>query len=279
MGLLVQSWGEVTYVDPSGEYFYLDDGSDLADGSGQSGVRVLLSGQMQPPSSGAYVRVTGISTDIPLWTNWVRALMPRSQSDIETITNWFTDPIALIRGDLNMVALPGIPRYPHPTSVFVSCPGSPPISLDYNLARYDSLIQAEVMYYSGGTEFGNCLMADGFYFYIAPDGTDCYDYLRSQVSGDQLISLPKGSTTGQYISLVGSPYDYSRPWSACKITNGRSVLSVSDAISVGWLHAVSGWNGSDFEEITDLGNADIVQGQVYMIQPAVDDLALVVPAQ
>ncbi len=45
-GLPVKAWGNVTYVDPSGAFAYVDDGSQLNDGNadGHIGVMVMLAG-------------------------------------------------------------------------------------------------------------------------------------------------------------------------------------------------------------------------------------------
>ena len=58
IGLLVGAWGRVTHAGSG--FFYLDDGSGLADGSGHAGVRVILhSGSI--PLAGDYVSLSGAS--------------------------------------------------------------------------------------------------------------------------------------------------------------------------------------------------------------------------
>lgn len=58
VGLLVGAWGRVTHAGSG--FFYLDDGSGLADGSGHAGVRVILhSGST--PLAGDYVNLSGVS--------------------------------------------------------------------------------------------------------------------------------------------------------------------------------------------------------------------------
>lgn len=61
IGLLVWVTGEVTYADPGGAYFYVDDGCGLTDVSGHVGVRVLPCG-LAVPGQGAHVKVTGVSS-------------------------------------------------------------------------------------------------------------------------------------------------------------------------------------------------------------------------
>ena len=59
IGLLVSVIGKVTHSDTG--FFYLDDGSNLDDGSGYRGVRVLASG-LSVPAPGSFARVIGISS-------------------------------------------------------------------------------------------------------------------------------------------------------------------------------------------------------------------------
>ncbi|MCC6484677.1 MAG: N-acetylmuramoyl-L-alanine amidase [Armatimonadetes bacterium] len=61
IGLLVRMAGSVTYAssaDPANQFFYLDDGSGLADGSGHVGVKVKC-GSIAPPVAG-FVAVQGV---------------------------------------------------------------------------------------------------------------------------------------------------------------------------------------------------------------------------
>ncbi len=91
IGLLIQTWGKVTYVDSSGTYFYVDDGGGLQDGSGQTGMRVALDNlatgvTINPPLYGDIVGITAISSTIAI-NNLVQPnLRPRRQSDIDDYT-------------------------------------------------------------------------------------------------------------------------------------------------------------------------------------------------
>ena len=67
IGVLVKTWGTVTQIDPSGDYFYICDGSALADGTmtGQDdniGVRVTDPSGAPAPSAGNKVEIIGISS-------------------------------------------------------------------------------------------------------------------------------------------------------------------------------------------------------------------------
>lgn len=87
IGLLATICGNVTNRDPSGAYFYVDDGGSVKDGSGQTGVRVSCTGLasenvITPPEQGTFAIVTGISSTAQVAGYNVRCLRPRSQSDI-----------------------------------------------------------------------------------------------------------------------------------------------------------------------------------------------------
>ncbi|MDO8684122.1 MAG: fibronectin type III domain-containing protein [Armatimonadota bacterium] len=73
VGLLVRAWGRVTGIDPSGAYFWIDDGS---------GPVKVLSEALAEPSGEPYVVVTGVSvldaSDGPIRA----AIRPRTQADI-----------------------------------------------------------------------------------------------------------------------------------------------------------------------------------------------------
>jgi len=90
IGLLVKTTGRITarITQGSREYIYIDDGSALTDGSGETGVRVevghLADGNeiWLPPGEDQYVIVTGISACTLLGGQVVRLLRPRSSDDI-----------------------------------------------------------------------------------------------------------------------------------------------------------------------------------------------------
>lgn len=76
IGLLVRTWGKVTWVDTANQYFYIDDGSGLkdgtlrTDGTAVTGIRVSYGGLAQgvaavtPPITNAYAVVTGICSTV-----------------------------------------------------------------------------------------------------------------------------------------------------------------------------------------------------------------------
>ena len=82
VGLFVRTWGRVTYV--GGNFFYIDDGSALDDGSGHIGVKVGCR-SLQKPQLGSMVAVTGLSACEQNQDRVTRLLKPRRQSDIVPI--------------------------------------------------------------------------------------------------------------------------------------------------------------------------------------------------
>ena len=89
IGLLVTTTGRVTYVDPTGAFVYVNDGSGLNDGntlgSGGTtvlGVKALVTGDLLWVS-GAYTAVTGVSTIETVAGNKVRAIKMLPTGGIE----------------------------------------------------------------------------------------------------------------------------------------------------------------------------------------------------
>lgn len=98
VGLLVKTWGHVTYVNRTEQFFYIDDGSKMNDGSniaGATGIRVSYAGladgnTFNPPSGGQFVVITGISSTTELkpdqnTTRIAPTLRPRRQTDMVTV--------------------------------------------------------------------------------------------------------------------------------------------------------------------------------------------------
>ena len=83
-GLLIQSWGRVTAV--GWNYFYMDDGGNVEDGSGFTGLKVYT-GKLTRPARDDFVVVTGISSaEIPPETEVrIAVLRPRQRSDIRIV--------------------------------------------------------------------------------------------------------------------------------------------------------------------------------------------------
>lgn len=96
-GLLGRVWGNVTAVDAAEApaYFYLDDGSNLADGTGNAGLRIDISKLASPETltallvtlrsqTGNPVAVTGIVSNETIDGQAVLTIRPRSSDDVRT---------------------------------------------------------------------------------------------------------------------------------------------------------------------------------------------------
>jgi hypothetical protein len=90
-GLLLTCWGKVTDVVAANDYFYIDDGSALDDGSGHVGLKVSWNLQaagdpnpeIKPPLADWYVTVTGISSsEAPVEETIIPVLRLRRQEDV-----------------------------------------------------------------------------------------------------------------------------------------------------------------------------------------------------
>lgn len=79
LGLLVSTFGRVTYIGPG--YFLLDDGSGAQDIPGYAGMRVYCSG-LTYPTVNQFLKVTGISTCYPSGSDLYRMLRVCNQSEM-----------------------------------------------------------------------------------------------------------------------------------------------------------------------------------------------------
>ncbi|MCL5103700.1 MAG: hypothetical protein M1133_06245 [Armatimonadetes bacterium] len=95
IGLLIRTWGTVTYRDTVSKFFYINDGSNLNDGNtlGVGGTAVLglrvsyenlaAGVTINPPDVNTFVAVTGISSTYADSNIKIRPnLRPRSQNDV-----------------------------------------------------------------------------------------------------------------------------------------------------------------------------------------------------
>ncbi len=279
VGLLVQTWGRVTYVNSGAHYFYINDGSRLEDGSGYIGVRVIVPTGVNLPAVGNFVKVKGISGAIKIGAFYVRALRARSQSDITTVTAWSYTDILLTRDADNVLTPPGIPADPAPESVFVAGAGEPGLVLAGLLRRYDSMFQMWVYDGGGCAEMGDVLAGDGFVLYVPSPGAAWMTCQYTPAEGDQFISLPVGSETAAAFSLIGNPLGVSVPWSQCLVADGDWTGTLPEAVDAGMIHKVLYWNGSSWQQIADLSTATMDPMAAYQVYPRYNGLALIVPAQ
>ncbi len=90
VGLLVKTYGGlVSYRDPRGGFFYVDNGDNLYDGA-YYGIRIICDGfaggaKLALPPYGKNIIITGISSVVMINNQPVRAIRPRRQSDIQVV--------------------------------------------------------------------------------------------------------------------------------------------------------------------------------------------------
>jgi hypothetical protein len=276
VGLLVATWGNVTYVDTGQTpYFYIDDGAWASDGSGHAGLRVAA----VPPTglaAGDFVVVTGILAATHVSTADVRVLRPRGEGDIAVIADedpgWNTSVVDVPVAGINVITLTGIPRDSSPTVIFSGW------DLEGNLWRRDPVLQ-QIITYSTGQHlgpWGNCYPAEG-YFLRSPTSSSTYQHTRWPSPTDQLISLPRGSEAGPgYYSLIGNPFTDVVPWSSCTLTDGAVSHPLTSLEP--WLHQIDRWDAvsGTWDLLADL-SGDMEASTAYRIYPKVDNLALIVP--
>lgn len=95
IGMLITTWGRTT--ETGRDWFYIDDGSNVKDGTGNTGIYVRAPG-LGIPAKGSYVSVTGISSCENYAGKTVSMLMPRWQNDIVVIEPGQTGVSSLIIG-------------------------------------------------------------------------------------------------------------------------------------------------------------------------------------
>jgi hypothetical protein len=92
-GLLVRTNGKVTYVSPDSTYAYINDGSKLSDGSGNTGVKLSLD-SLPIPVVGTTAEVTALCSATEVAGNCARYLRPRDKDDVVfgSVDNWLKNP-------------------------------------------------------------------------------------------------------------------------------------------------------------------------------------------
>lgn len=86
IGLLVKTCGKTTYIGGENEdFFYVDDGSGLKDGSGHIGVKIRCR-DLVKPALGVNVLITGISSCEDIGVRIIPTIKVRRQSDVKVMT-------------------------------------------------------------------------------------------------------------------------------------------------------------------------------------------------
>jgi len=278
IGLLVETVGKVTDVDYTNGWFYINDGSDVNDGTGPLGIRVIYVGladgnSITPPLADSYVRLRGISSCVELSGDLYRALKLREQSDVTVDTGQMLHAPAGTLLDLwNLIAIPSTPRYSPPADVFGSIP------IDGLLYRWDAPSQSLVTYDAWSPEsFGNIMRADGYWLLTAgPQPLDLQAYSNS--STDFWLALPESGWT-----LVGNPFAIDRVWDDTFVTNALETVSLTTAAKTqGWLDSIGYWWDNSSQSLFDIGlmedfsSTNVLQAwHGYWIRSHTDKIALI----
>lgn len=184
-----------------------------------------------------------------------------------------TSPPGTVLAGWNLLALPGIPVDPTPTTVFGT------IDIDGRLTRWDAAVQGQFIYDAWSPEqFGNMLLTDGYWLDTDADGTISYSGLDDNNSMDVWVSLPKAGW-----SLIGNPFDSEFTWANAKVVDGNVTISLQQAAKTeGWLNSQGYWWDNSTQGLCDFGIPDdwvpyetLLPWHGYWVQSYVDKIALI----
>ena len=291
-GMLVKAWGNVTYVNVAGGYFYIDDGSALSDGSGYVGVKVLPPAgyDLHSLTEGTHLIVTGISSCFE--NDQVRRLIrARAQDDIVVVSDPGESFTFTLYQHSNSFSLPLSPFNPDPAAVF----GGTSL-IHYALTRFDLTSNTYLVYDFPGQNFGNMLLGDAYWLSIWSGGTRTFTYhgfpdgLRVDgVMSDICINLPGVAGQQGGTHYIGHPFSHNVEWAKCFVTDGIRTIPVwdnnpatDDAVQLGWLDMY--WQYQDNQANTTRhidpsgvqGSQNLEPGRVYQVITHKSNLALIV---
>lgn len=279
IGLLVQTVGKVTAIDPANSYFYIDDGSAIEDGFGSIGIRVLYDcladgNTIVPPQQNSYVRVTGLSSTVKLSGNIYRAIRLRDQADwVYEACPVTTAPQDLITPGWNLISIPCTPKNPSPPAVFGAIP------LDGCLWKWDTQTQSYRTYDSWTPQdFGSILRGEGYWLNASASGRPEFEAFENS-GADFYIGLPKAGWT-----IIGSPFQTSHPWAEMLITNGIETVPIKvGAEDKGWVDGVGWWWENSSQSLKTVSfpenfpaSESLDPWHGYWLRSNVDKLALIV---
>ncbi len=203
VGLLVRAWGKVTTAGDG--YYYIDDGSALNDGSGNTGVRVEGAiGYM--PSADDYVAINAISGLTSIASSTVRTLRLASIADFSPMTPVKPQDVSAIATGSDKVtvywpASPGATGY----NVYMGT--------DFGEEDYDTPINAAPVtqpIYTGSNmySFTRAGLSDTLYYFFT-------------------VKAVVGSTeSAPSDEAIASPYSGAIPWDGC------SPAAITEAVRI-----------------------------------------------
>jgi len=184
-----------------------------------------------------------------------------------------TSPPGTVCAGWNLLALPGIPVDPAPTSVFGST------AIDGCLYRWEAATQSLFIYDTWTPEmFGNMLLTDGYWLQTGADTTVSFTGLNDNNSMDVWVSLPKAGW-----ALIGNPFNAEFTWANAKVVDGNVTISLQQAAKTeGWLNSQGFWWDSTTQSLNDFGIPDdwvpyetLLPWHGYWVQSYVDKIALI----
>lgn len=272
-GLLMQIAGKVTIR--GADFFYVNDGSDVNDGSGALGIRVSLRGlasgnTISIPTSGIHVRITGIIGSESIGSGrTVPVLRPRHARDVQVAPTLrsYTGPVFPADTEIQF-SLPAEPFNPSPSAMFAN------FQLDNRLGRWGRLRAQWYAYRSTYPGlFGKMLSTDGYALNSDATRQLVYSGFQNDPGADRYVRLPLSGT-----HLFGTSFEGNISWARCFVTDGIETLTVAAAIQRGWIDPyLQWWDGSQYRQVgvTDGDDQFLRAWRAYWIRTHKHRLALI----
>jgi len=192
----------------------------------------------------------------------------------------------------NMIAPPQVPLTPagiepgDPEAIFVDSFGNP-ISIMFNLTRYDAATQGYIAYNPfNPAEYGGVLLGEGAWLEISGSSSVVWQYdgapngLKdsNDVMTDMWISLPVDGAT-----MFGNPFNNQVNWADCLITDGTQTVSLETAVGLGWIDGSCTEYDAPTQGYVTVGllpwyKQTLDPGHAYWLATFKPNLALIIPA-
>ena len=252
-GLLVRTCGQVQQLG-SGWFEITDRSARLSDGL----FRVSVAGTsgVQLPTLRSFVSVTGVSA-LEIVSGSVRpVLRVRSPGDVvrDLTFSQLVAPPGTVMPVWNLLSIPGMAVNPAAASVL---PGT---DLDLGLYSWNNSSQSNVAYDSGDPDsFPPLCPGVGVWFCVKQPYSLTTRVIAGQPDSDFWIGLP-----AQGYSLIGHPFTTPSKVRDCRITDGREVLTLRDAVTRGWLYQdIPYWRSAD----SSLASMDVIYDEDAEFEP------------
>lgn len=271
-GLLVRTWGRVTYAGSSIDgksYFTVSDArtdySTSNDAAGDADVRVVVNDTVELPQVGTYSVVTGVCSSYkPDTTHIAPLIRTRDAADIVTpATEDLTSPTSVLPGSATgwaMISLPGVPYVSagttptynaHPMTVFANALSAlPRHELDSNFSKWNPTMpqdeETSLQWFTAGMGWGGDELSavysgsEGYYLQYNSAGTIQYRAVAEPLpQTDRYIPL---LATGGW-NMIGYPYKTPTELADMHVTDGYRTLTLRQAsqLDQGWMQSTGFW--------------------------------------